>query len=177
MENCFIVNTIKELVNKENYKYEDIAILYRKNYLSSIKDSLFLNKIPYIINENREKSFKIKSKKQFDDPYLNKIRKMLEEKRKELNNNKIKEQNKVLLTTIHQIKGLEFKIVFLIGFEQETFIDDFLHTIDVKEERRLAYVAITRAKERLYITVSKERMVYGDIMNLNPVIFLQEMGL
>ncbi len=102
---------------------------------------------------------------------------MLEEKRKELNNNKIKEQNKVLLTTIHQIKGLEFKIVFLIGFEQETFIDDFLHTIDVKEERRLAYVAITRAKERLYITVSKERMVYGDIMNLNPVIFLQEMGL
>jgi DNA helicase-2/ATP-dependent DNA helicase PcrA len=82
-----------------------------------------------------------------------------------------------LLTTIHQIKGLEFKIVFLIGFEQETFIDDFLHTIDVKEERRLAYVAITRAKERLYITSSKERMVYGDLMDLKPAIFLEEMGI
>jgi len=173
IENCFIAGTIKELIKNENYKYDDIVILFRKNYLmDSIKDKFFVNNIPYMTNKV-EKSYYKKSDIEVKIPP--EIKKFLDDKLKECQKTRFK--NKVLLSTIHQIKGLEFKVVFLVGFEQETFINELLHTIDIKEERRLAYVAITRAKERLYITISKERMVYGNIMKMKPAIFLEEMGI
>ncbi len=71
--------------------------------------------------------------------------------------------NYVTLATIHAVKGLEFACVFLCGMEENTMpisraVDD---EEDLEEERRLAYVAITRAKERLYLTRSKSRYLYG----------------
>lgn len=182
LENNFIVKTIKNLVKFNNYKYSDIVVLYRKNYLSkNLKDIFLVNNIPYFIKENQKTSFidkQIISRFNFnknDYEKINYIKQSLELKFKE----SLKEscKNKVFLSTIHQIKGLEFKIVFLIGFEKETFMDDFLYKIDIKEERRLAYVAITRAKEQLYITSVKERFVFGYQKELKPISFLQEMGI
>lgn len=69
----------------------------------------------------------------------------------------------VVLMTVHSAKGLEFPIVFLTGMEQDIF-PGFKSQVDVselEEERRLAYVAITRAKEKLYITYAKNRMLFG----------------
>ena len=89
-----------------------------------------------------------------------------------------KDDNKVLLMTLHSAKGLEFSQVYLAGLEDGVFL--FFMTItsndieDLEEERRLAYVGITRAKEDLTITYAKARMIRGETQ-YNPVSrFVQE---
>lgn len=69
----------------------------------------------------------------------------------------------VVLMTVHAAKGLEFPVVFLSGMEDGVFPGEKsrLSEDEMSEERRLAYVAITRAKQRLYITYAKSRMMYG----------------
>ncbi len=69
----------------------------------------------------------------------------------------------VVLMTIHSAKGLEFPIVFIPGFEDGIFpsIQSAMDPEELEEERRLAYVAITRAKERLYCVHVRERMIFG----------------
>lgn len=69
----------------------------------------------------------------------------------------------VVLMTVHAAKGLEFPVVFIAGMEDGVFPNEQCrgNEEEMSEERRLAYVAITRAKERLYITYAKSRMVYG----------------
>ncbi|MBE6538996.1 MAG: ATP-dependent DNA helicase PcrA [Ruminococcaceae bacterium] len=69
----------------------------------------------------------------------------------------------VVLMTIHSAKGLEFPMVFLPGLEDGIFpgLQSILDPTELEEERRLAYVAITRAKERLFVTHAKCRLLYG----------------
>ncbi len=69
----------------------------------------------------------------------------------------------VVLMTIHSAKGLEFPTVFLCGMEEQIFPSSqcTMDPSQLEEERRLAYVAVTRAKEALYLTHTKERMIYG----------------
>lgn len=84
--------------------------------------------------------------------------------------------NTIYLMTIHAAKGLEFKGVFLIGMEEG--IMPHANSLDTKEdleeERRLCYVAITRAKEKLFITNAKRRMLYGNIISNIPSRFINE---
>ena len=65
--------------------------------------------------------------------------------------------------TIHAAKGLEFPVVFLAGMEDGIFpsLNNIGNEEEMSEERRLAYVAITRAKEKLYVTHARNRMMYG----------------
>lgn len=69
----------------------------------------------------------------------------------------------VVLMTVHSAKGLEFPVVFIAGMEDGIFpsTQNIGEPSEMSEERRLAYVAITRAKERLYITHAKSRLMYG----------------
>ena len=69
----------------------------------------------------------------------------------------------VVLMTVHSAKGLEFPVVFLAGMEDGIFpsMQNIGEPSEMSEERRLAYVAITRAKEQLYITHVKNRLMYG----------------
>ena len=81
------------------------------------------------------------------------------------------------LATVHSVKGIEFKVVFVVGLEEKYFPiirqDD---ESDIEEERRLMYVAITRAKERLYLTCSRSRYMYGK-QNFSIVSrFVKELG-
>ena len=75
----------------------------------------------------------------------------------------------VTLMTIHSAKGLEFKVVFVLGVEEGLFphVNSLLEDGGIEEERRLCYVAITRAKERLYLSNAERRMLYGRT-NVNP---------
>ncbi|MCL1832753.1 MAG: UvrD-helicase domain-containing protein, partial [Oscillospiraceae bacterium] len=72
-------------------------------------------------------------------------------------------EDRVALMTIHSAKGLEFGNVFLIGAEENLFpsFRSLADPMDIEEERRLAYVAITRAKQTLHITTACERLLYG----------------
>ncbi|WP_102028764.1 DNA helicase PcrA [Salirhabdus sp. Marseille-P4669] len=80
------------------------------------------------------------------------------------------EDNKVVLMTLHSAKGLEFPVVFLIGMEESIFPHSrsLMDEEEMEEERRLAYVGITRAEEQLYLTHARERTLYGKT-NWNPV--------
>ena len=88
------------------------------------------------------------------------------------------EANSVTLATVHSAKGLEFKIVFVVGLEEKFFpiIRDSSDSADMEEERRLMYVAVTRAKERLYLTNASNRFMYGSVNYTMPSRFLSEMG-
>ena len=82
----------------------------------------------------------------------------------------------VVLMTIHAAKGLEFPCVFIAGMEEGIFPSqqNFGEPSELSEERRLCYVAITRAKEKLYITSSGQRMMYGKTTQNRPSRFVSE---
>lgn len=83
----------------------------------------------------------------------------------------------VSLMTLHSAKGLEFPVVFLVGLEQGLF-PNFRSLEDpasLEEERRLCYVGITRAQERLFITHARERRLYGSREPASPSLFLAEL--
>ncbi len=74
-----------------------------------------------------------------------------------------KEKNSVKLMTIHKSKGLEFPVVFVVGMDEDIFphCSSKDQSVDIEEERRLCYVALTRAKEKLYLTGSNIRFING----------------
>ena len=82
----------------------------------------------------------------------------------------------VVLMTMHSAKGLEFPVVFLPGFEEGIFpgMQVMFNPTEIEEERRLAYVAITRAREELYILDSDYRMLFGSSLHNLPSRFLKE---
>ncbi len=86
------------------------------------------------------------------------------------------DDNQVALMTLHAAKGLEFPVVFLIGMEDGLFplSRSMMDDGQLEEERRLAYVGITRAKKELYLTNAYSRMMYGRIQNNPPSRFLDE---
>jgi DNA helicase-2/ATP-dependent DNA helicase PcrA len=100
--------------------------------------------------------------------------------------NKHEEGDRVVLTTLHGAKGLEFPVCFMIGLEEEllphartlnpqaTDVMDVDHATDVSEERRLCYVGITRAQRKLYLTRAATRVSRGRIMPRTPSRFLLE---
>ncbi|HSV43964.1 MAG TPA: ATP-dependent helicase, partial [Candidatus Bathyarchaeia archaeon] len=82
---------------------------------------------------------------------------------------------KVLLMSLHASKGLEFPCVFVCGCEDGLVpLNLFELASDLAEERRLLYVGMTRAKERLYLTHARKRMLYGKHLSLEPSRFLQD---
>jgi DNA helicase-2/ATP-dependent DNA helicase PcrA len=80
----------------------------------------------------------------------------------------------ITLMTIHAAKGLEFPVVFLIGMEEGLFPHSrtLFDTQQLEEERRLAYVGVTRAKEMLYITYADKRLYFGQQVSNPPSRFL-----
>jgi DNA helicase-2/ATP-dependent DNA helicase PcrA len=95
--------------------------------------------------------------------------------------------DKIVLTTLHGAKGLEFPVVFMVGLEEEllphartlqpqvTDVIDPDHATDVSEERRLCYVGITRAQQKLYITRACTRLTRGRTVPRTPSRFLLEL--
>lgn len=87
--------------------------------------------------------------------------------------------NCVTIATIHSVKGLEFRYVFIVGLEEKIFPISraFDNNEEMEEERRLMYVAITRAKENLMLTCCKTRYLYGKRDYQRPSRFLREINL
>lgn len=84
----------------------------------------------------------------------------------------------VTLMTLHAAKGLEFPVVFLVGMEEGIFplSRAVMENDELEEERRLAYVGITRAKKKLYLTNAFSRLLYGRIQRNQPSRFVEEIN-
>jgi DNA helicase-2/ATP-dependent DNA helicase PcrA len=85
-------------------------------------------------------------------------------------------QNRVTLMTLHNSKGLEFPIVFIIGLEEGLFPHErsLLHAESIEEERRLCYVGFTRARQRLFLVHAQQRHLFGRTQQNLPSRFLAE---
>lgn len=86
-------------------------------------------------------------------------------------------KNAITLMTMHAAKGLEFKIVFIVGMEEGLFPHSqaLFDTGELEEERRLCYVGITRAKEKLYLTFAKRRLYFGQVVSNQISRFIYEL--
>lgn len=85
--------------------------------------------------------------------------------------------NTVKLSTVHQVKGLEFKVVFLVALEETIFPAQasMLTRTDLEEERRICYVGATRAKERLILSHANQRYRFGSLKQLEQSRYIREM--
>lgn len=94
-------------------------------------------------------------------------------------NDEIGQGGAVTIATVHAVKGLEFKVVFVIGLEEGVFPISraFNNNSDLEEERRLMYVALTRAEERLYLSHVSKRFMYKESQYQSPSRFCKELGL
>ncbi|WP_416885375.1 DNA helicase Rep [Marinospirillum sp.] len=98
------------------------------------------------------------------------LRDLLEQQQEE------EEVDKVQLLTLHASKGLEFPQVFLMGMEEDLLPHrNSIETGQIEEERRLAYVGLTRAQQQLTLTLAKQRKTYGEMLNCTPSRFLDEL--
>ncbi len=91
----------------------------------------------------------------------------------------IQEGGVVTLSTIHSVKGLEFRVVFVVGLEEGIFplARATYNSSEMEEERRLMYVAITRAEEKIYLSYATKRYMYGKSNLETPSRFLSELGI
>ena len=94
-------------------------------------------------------------------------------------NDNIQENGFVSVATIHAVKGLEFKVVFVIGLEEGIFplSRATYSNSEMEEERRLMYVAITRAEEKIYLVQSYKRFMYGKTSYMTESRFVKELGI
>lgn len=89
---------------------------------------------------------------------------------------RLEESDSVLLMTLHSAKGLEFPNVFVVGMEESVFpgMSAIYDMSEMEEERRLAYVGITRAKKNLYLTAAASRMIFGQTSHNRVSRFVEE---
>ncbi|MEZ0180358.1 ATP-dependent helicase ['Camptotheca acuminata' phytoplasma] len=128
--------------------------------------------------DNLQKIFVNENKENKEGSFLEKLNILLNKISLSQYDEEEEQPNKVFMSTIHKVKGLEFKVVFSIGWEQNFFLKDRKDDPEnIKEERRISYVAITRAKEILYITSAKKRFLQGSSIQTEPISFLKEMKL
>lgn len=87
------------------------------------------------------------------------------------------EQDHVKLMTVHTAKGLEFPVVFIVGMEEDLFPHFLLDGSPdkIEEERRLFYVALTRAEEKLFLSYAQTRVIHGELNVRKPSMFLKEL--
>ncbi|HEY4426185.1 MAG TPA: UvrD-helicase domain-containing protein [Pyrinomonadaceae bacterium] len=113
----------------------------------------------------------------YDDQGIEGLREFIDHSALVSDQDEYKRDAAVTLMTVHAAKGLEFPLVFVVGLEEGLFPHSRAATdrAELEEERRLAYVAMTRAERYLYVTHAMKRRVYGEELASEPSTFLNEM--
>lgn len=149
---------------------------------SLVKKSGYLDKFDPKDEEDRKRIENIKELKsvsvQNDNilDFLENVALVQQEYSLQEKNKKDEKRNGVRLMTLHSSKGLEFEMVFLVGFEEGILPHSrsILEGDSVEEERRLCYVGLTRAKDYLYITLAQKRLFFGKSSLSEPSQFLSD---
>ncbi len=141
--------------------YEDIGTDDAADRANNIKQ--LMNDIIHFFEENQEASF---------TEYLQQITLLSDIDEAEITNNQIK------LMTLHSAKGLEFPAVFVVGLEDGLFplSKSNSHPDEIEEERRLCYVGMTRAEQKLFLSYACQRMIFGNLSMQIPSKFLNEIS-
>ena len=165
------INTIEELrTQKEKLTISELikVTLKKTGYLKSLQDEKTIEAENRI--ENLEEFLTVAI--EFEEEYAeNTLSEFLEGITLSSDLDNIEEtEDSVTMMTLHSAKGLEFPVVFLVGMEEGIFpgYKSISEPKELEEERRLCYVGITRAKEYLYLTCSKQRTIFGST-SYNPV--------
>lgn len=144
------------------------------NMLETDKDEYSEERIEYI---KELKNPFVQAEQYYEGNFIEKLMQLLDQIAlySDLDRNTTKDA--VVLSTFHQVKGLEFKVVFMTVMEEQIFpsSQSFMDPGELEEERRIAYVGVTRAKERLYLTRSEKRLLYGALIYPRASRFLKEM--
>ncbi len=163
---------INELSLQDFYDY----LLEKSGYLEMVEEEDKNNESNRVGNLEEFKSILLKVEANFLDGNLTNEEKLkcsfdeiiLDESLGDTDN-----QKGVVLSTVHSSKGLEFKVVFVTALEEGIF-PALREESDIEEERRVAYVAFTRAKERIYLTCATRRLIYGRVVKNQKSRFLTE---
>lgn len=163
---------INELSLQEFYDY----LLEKTGYLAMAKEEDENNESNRVGNLQEFKSILLKVEANFLDEDLTneeKLKRSFDEiiLDESLGDNESKKG--IILSTVHSVKGLEFKVVFVTALEEGIF-PALRDESDIEEERRVAYVAFTRAKERIYLTCATRRLIYGRVVRNQKSRFLTE---
>jgi len=149
------------------------AVLERSGYIAALEKE-GPEGIDRIENVAELKSFILKYEENAEEPSLTGF---LEESALFSDIDRLDDDNSVLLMTLHSAKGLEFPYVFIAGAEEGIFpgMSASFNQSELEEERRLAYVGITRAQKKLYLTHAKSRMIFGRTTRNHRSRFIDEM--
>ncbi|HEX7066194.1 MAG TPA: DNA helicase PcrA [Bacillales bacterium] len=164
-----VTELVEDILDRSGYRkmYKEDTSLEAQSRLENIEEFLSVTKQFEKDHEEDEESVSLVS-------FLTDL--ALESDIDQLDDDKASVQDAVSLMTLHSAKGLEFPVVFIVGMEQNVFphsrsLED---DEEMEEERRLAYVGMTRAEEELYLTNAQMRTLYG-YTNTNPVSrFIEE---
>ncbi len=153
---------VEEVINKTGLRTFYLEFDKRQNFEKSENIKEFLNDVSHFLEENPQATI--------EDFLMNVSLRTNEDKTPG------EEEDFVSLMTVHSAKGLEFKVVFIAGMEENLFPSamSMSSTDEIEEERRLFYVALTRAKELLFILYTNYRMVWGNWQTVIPSRFIDE---
>lgn len=174
------LNDMIEVADKKNLRETIKYIIKKLNYEDYLKEFSLAKQTDYENFEDRLENLKelqtVASK--YDELEGKEgIERFLEEITLLQHTDKLRDQpNKITLMTIHASKGLEFPVVFIVGMEEGLFPHSrtIINPHELEEERRLCYVAVTRAKDHLVLTYTKYRKIFGSSSATLPSRFIGE---
>lgn len=177
------LKTFSSLLQSINYKKDNMSIkellnyiLNQTDYLNYLRDDGSIESIQRVENVEEfmsvAENFETENEDGTLEDFLTNLALMSD------NEKTVDENDVVTLMTIHSSKGLEFDVVFVVGLEEKIFpnarsMDD---DEDLEEERRLFYVAMTRARKQLFISSAKVRMQFGQTNAMLESRFIKELG-
>lgn len=151
-------------------------MMEKSGYLTLLKEEDALNDTSRVDNVNEFKSILFNIEQTFNSveyTQKDKLRLGIDELMLDQSFDDSTCSNGVTLSTIHSVKGLEFEVVFVVALEEGIF-PSIREDVEIEEERRVAYVAFTRAKTKIYLTCAQKRLIYGRIVQNKISRFLTE---
>ncbi|WP_025724920.1 ATP-dependent helicase [Acholeplasma granularum] len=152
-------------------------IAQKSGYIAMLEEDKDEASTDRIENIKELKSPFVQAENYYEGTFKEKLMQLLDQIALYSDLDKASNEDAVVLSTFHQVKGLEFRVIFMTVMEEQIFpsAQSFMDFNELEEERRIAYVGVTRAKERLYLTRSEQRLLYGAMIYSRPSRFLKEM--